>query len=302
MRLRRRAVLQGAAALATGVAVGPAQAAEALPDLVEVAGTNHKAMVDAALTALGGIGAFVKPGARVVVKPNVSFDNPPEFGTGTHPETMRAVLEACLAAGAKEVVVIENLLRKKERCLERTGLGALLKTLPQVKLRLLDGDEDFEGVVVPGGKELERIDLAKEVRAADVYINLPQAKHHSSAEVSFGMKNAMGVIRDRKKFHLWLDLHLALVDLARVIKPQLTLLDATRVLMNKGPGGPGEVAAVGKLIAGRNVVSVDAYGLGLCKFDGKSLKVSDVRHIALAGKAGLGETDVTKLRVKTITV
>lgn len=305
MRLSRRTFLGGSLAAAAGLAHRRAFGAEPapLPDLVDVHGKDPKRMVVAALAALGGIEAFVKPGAKVVVKPNFSFDNPPEFGTGTHPETLQAVLEACLAAKAGEVVVLEYLLRKKERCLERTGTAAMLARLPKVRLKLLGEEEDeFEEVVIPGAAELKKVGIAKVLRAADVYINVPQAKHHGSGKISFGLKNAMGVIQDRKAFHGTYDLQVAIADLARVVKPQLTVLDATRVLVDKGPAGPGPVEQLGRIVAGRNVVSVDAYGLGLAKFAGKRLSVADVPHIALAGKAGLGETDVGKLKVKKLEV
>jgi uncharacterized protein (DUF362 family) len=85
-----------------------------------------------------------------------------------------------------------------------------------------------------------------------------------------------------------------------VVKPQLTILDATRALLTNGPAGPGETAAPGRIVAGRAIASVDAYGLTLARFDQRQLTPRDVRHIALAGEAGLGETDVARLRVRKV--
>jgi uncharacterized protein (DUF362 family) len=80
----------------------------------------------------------------------------------------------------------------------------------------------------------------------------------------------------------------------------LSILDGTRALLTKGPAGPGETATPGRIIAGRNVVSVDAYGLGLARFNGKNMTPADARHIKLAGEAGLGQMDVGKLKVKKV--
>jgi len=266
---------------------------------VDVSGTDPVAMVGAALSAFGGIGAFVRRGSRVVLKPNAGFANPPEWGTTTHPKTVLAVAKACLEAGAKSVTVVEFPQGRGMACLERCGLLRELKALPQVKVKVLAGPEDFSRVEVKGGVELKQVELAKVYLSADVLISIPAAKAHNETGVSFGLKNAMGLILDRKAFHTTLNLHQALADLARVVKPQLTILDATRALLTNGPTGPGETATLGRIVAGLNPVSVDAYGLTLAAFNGRRLSPRDVRHIALA--AGLGEVDISKLKVKKVT-
>jgi uncharacterized protein (DUF362 family) len=294
--LDRREVLGGLAATAVALPsrialAGPAAAV----DLVEVSGTDRKAMVKAALGALGGIGAFVRPGQRVVLKPNLAFANPAAWATATHPDTLVAVAQACLEAGAKEVLVVEYPLNDPAKCLERTGAKEALKALPDVKVRMLAEHDEFREVAIPGGVALKTVEVAKAILDADVFINLPQAKHHGSAGVSFGLKNAMGTIWSRKPFHLWLDLHQAIADLGHVVRPHLTILDATHVLLSGGPKGPGDVGTPGRMVAGRVTASVDAWGLSVVPFGGKALTPADVRHIAHAGRAGLGEVDVKKL-------
>jgi uncharacterized protein (DUF362 family) len=301
MGLSRRGFIGGSAAFVAAVHSGEALAAAGSPDLVDVTGTDPKAMVAAALKELGGIGAFVRPGDYVVLKPNAAFANPAVWATTTHPGTVAAVVKACLDAKAKQVLILEFPQGKAGKCLERCGLVAALDGLA-VKTKLLSDASDFQKVDVPGGVALKSVEIAKALRSADVFINLPTAKHHTQAGVSFGLKNHMGLIWDRQVFHDQLDLQQAVADLARVIKPNLTLLDGTRALLTNGPAGPGETSAPGRIIAGRNVVSVDAYGLTLAKFGGKDLTPADVRHLALAGAAGLGEVNISKLKVKKLTV
>ncbi len=299
MGISRRGFLGGSVAFVAAVRSGEAFAAPPGPDIVDVSGSDPKAMVAAAVKELGGIGAFVRPGDYVVIKPNAAFANPVVWATTTHPDTVAAVAKLCLDAKAKQVLVVEFPQGKGEKCLERCGVAGALAGLA-VKTKLFSEASDFQKVEVPGGVALKSVDVAKVLRSADVFINIPTAKHHFQAGVSFGMKNHMGLIYDRQAFHTLLELQQAVADLARVIKPQLTVLDGTRALLSNGPAGPGETGSPGRIIAGRNVVSVDAYGLTLAKFGGRDLTPADVKHIELAGAAGLGEIRIAKLKVKKL--
>ncbi|MFH1812008.1 MAG: DUF362 domain-containing protein [Pseudomonadota bacterium] len=301
-RMNRRRFLESTAA-AVGIAALPLprrlSAAPAIPDLVDVQGGDPARRVNAALDALGGIGRFVSRGDRVVLKANAGFANPPEWATTTHPEVVLAVARACVQAGARSVTVVENPTGSPGKCFKRCGLEAAFRALPEVELRLLGGD-DFRALRIRDGISLKRTAVARQVLEADCFINLPVAKSHSAATVTFGLKNHMGVIQDRLSFHTLLDLHQAVADLARVVRPRLTLLDATRALLTNGPSGPGEVVTLDRLVAGRDIVAVDSYGLGLAEFQHRKLRVDDVRHIALAARAGVGRADVAALQLRKI--
>jgi uncharacterized protein (DUF362 family) len=299
--ITRRSFVCGSIAAAAALRYGRAFAGAA-PDIVDVSGKDPAKMVAAALAALGGIGKFVKKGDFVVIKPNAGFANPPAWGTTTHPDTVAAIAKACLEAKAKEVLILEFPQGKQpEKCLERCGLKAALASLPAVKAKLLTA-ADFQKVDVKGGVTLKSVEVAKALLSADVFINVPAAKSHYQAGVSLGLKNHMGLIKDRQAFHTAMELHQAIADLGRVIVPQLTILDATRALLTNGPAGPGDVSQPGRMVAGRKVTSVDAYGLTVAKFNNKTRTPAEARHIELAGKAGLGQIDVAKLKVKKVTV
>lgn len=299
VRFARRELL-GAAACA---ALLPSSSwADPREPIVEVSGADRAAMVRAAFEALGGVSSFVKRGSRVAIKPNLAFANPPEWATTTHPETLSAVCRACLDAGAREILVVEHPLADPNRCLERNGSGAVLAALPSVGMRMLSEREEFQEVPVPHGLTLKDVAVAKALLEADVVINLPQAKHHGSAGASFGLKNLMGAIWSRKPFHIFHDLHEAIVDTARVVPAHLTLLDATHVLLSGGPKGPGEVARTGKLFAGRAMASVDALCFASTPLGKKASLEREARHISLAGTVGLGETAVSRLLIKRVSV
>ena len=298
--ITRRSFVGGSIAAAAALKYGRAFAG-AEPDIVDVSGSDPAKMVAAALAALGGIGKFVKKGDFVVIKPNAGFANPPAWATTTHPDTVAAIAKACLDAKAKEVLILEFPQgAKPEKCFDRCGLTAALASLSGVKTKLLT-PADFQKVDVKGGVALKSVEVSKAVLSADVFINVPAAKSHFQSGVSLGLKNHMGLIKDRQAFHTALELHQAIADLGRVLKPNLTILDATRALLTNGPAGPGETSEPGRMIVGRKVTSVDAYGLTVAKFNNKAMTPADARHIEFAGKAGLGEVDVAKMKVKKVT-
>ena len=206
-------------------------------DLVVISGDPAGA-TQKALEALGGISRFVRKGQRVVLKPNMSFSNPPDLGSTTHPLVVVTLARACMEAGAKEVLVLDHTLRRAELCLERTGIRDACKPIKGVHVLALQERKFFREVKVPQGKVVDRIEVMKEVLESDVLINVPVAKSHSATGVSLGLKGLMGLIWDRESFHSQYNMNQALADLATVIKPQLTVLDATRALASGGPEDP----------------------------------------------------------------
>lgn len=306
-RITRRRFIKGSVATTVGLATAPmaplesALAASKPPDIVDVSGSDPAAMVKAALDAIGGIAKVVSKGDFVVLKPNAGFANPEAWATTTHPETVVAVAKACLQAGAKLVTVLEFPLGRGKKCLDRCGLTKALEQVPLVKVKVLGESKDFRKVKIKGGVALKETEVAKGLLSADCYINIPAAKAHSATGVSMGLKNAMGLIYNRRVLHTDVDLHQGVADLGRVIQPQLTIVDATRVLLTNGPAGPGETSKLGRMVAGFNVVSTDAYALTLARFNQRQMGPADARHILLAAEAGLGEAEVSKLTVKKVT-
>ncbi len=297
-RISRRAFLKTAAAgLALSLAGKPGfLAAKEQPDLVVMAGDPATA-TKAALEAMGGISRFVPKGKQVVLKPNMSFSNPPDWGSTTHPLVVATVAQACIDAGAQRVMVLDYPLRPAELCLKRSGIQEACKSIKGVYVLALNDRKFFREIKVPQGKVLDRVEIIKEVLDSDVLINLPQAKTHSATGVSLGIKNLMGLIWDRYSFHSRYNINQALADLATVIKPQLTILDATRALVSGGPGGPGEVQKPNLIIAGIDPVAVDSYGVSVAPWYGQNFRGRQVEHLLVAHQRGLGQIDLDQLRI-----
>ncbi len=265
-------------------------------DLAVISG-EPAAATKKVLETLGGISRFVKKGQRVILKPNMSFSRTPDFSATTHPAVVATVAQACVEAGASQVLVLDHTLQRAELCLERTGIREACKDIPGVHVLALQERKFFREIKIPQGKVLERVEVMKEVLDSPVLINIPVAKSHSATGVSMGIKGLMGLIWDREIFHSQVNMNQALADLATVIKPQLTILDATRALTSGGPGGPGEVKKPNLIIAGIDPVAVDSYGVSVVPWYGQTFKGRQVEHLQIAHQRGLGKIDIEQSKV-----
>jgi uncharacterized protein (DUF362 family) len=269
-------------------AIGVDRAGPMPLDLAVVTGDSPARNCLAALEALGGMPRFVRPGDRVVIKPNPVGQNPPEAAINTHPDMLEVVVKECMRAGAKDVMVISH---DEARAFQATGIQTAVERAGGV-VKALGSADQFGPVLVPRGRLLRRIDVAKDLLAADVFINMPIAKHHAGSGVTLSLKNLMGVIWDRLQFHR-LDLQTCIAELGTAVPQTLVLMDANHVLLSNGPVGPGEVLRARQVIAGCDPVAVDAF---TCRSFFRD--PAAVGHIRSAYDLGAGEIDLSKLKIK----
>jgi uncharacterized protein (DUF362 family) len=295
-RFLKLAALAGAGmALPGGIEALADAATASRPDLAVAKGGTPEQLVKASLAALGGMGKFISRGDVVVIKPNIAWDRTPEQAGNTNPEVVAAVVRLCFDAGAKKVKVFDRPVNDPRRCYVQSGIGPAAGALG-ADVEFVD-ERKFKEMAI-NGEALKSWPLYSEVFEADKVINIPIAKHHSRAKLTMAMKNWMGVMGGtRSQIHQRLEE--SLVDLSRVIKPTLTILDAVRVLTANGPQG-GSLADVKKLdtlVAGVDPVAIDSFGATLF-----GMKGSDLGYVVLGHKQGLGQMDLNKLRIQTIKV
>ena len=294
---RRKFLKTAAAGVALGLVGSPSFSfAKEEYDLAVISG-EPMAATKKALEALGGISNFVKKGQRVVLKPNMSFARTPDFSATTHPLVVATMAQACIEAGASQVLVLDHTLHRPELCLERTGIRDACKSIPGVHVLALQERTFFREVKISKGEVLESVEVVKEILDGHILINIPVAKSHSATGVSLGMKGLMGLVWDRESFHSRFNINQAIADLGTVIRPHLTILDATRALASGGPGGPGEVKKPNLIIAGTDPVAVDSYGVSIVPWYGQNFKGRQVEHLLAAYQKGLGKIDIDQLRV-----
>lgn len=265
------------------------------PDLAVARGPSPAAIVKAAVETLGGMRRFISRGDIVVVKPNIAWDRLPEQAGNTNPEVVAAVVRHCYEAGARKVKVFDRPVNDPRRCYVQSGIEVAVKAV-EGDIRFVD-DRKFKDMDIRG-EALKTWPLYTEVFEADKVINVPIAKHHGLAKLTMSMKNWMGVMGgSRRLIHQKLDQ--CLVDLSMMIKPTLTILDAVRILTDNGPQG-GDIKDVKKLdtiVAGIDQVAVDSFGATLF-----GMKGSDLGYVRIGAARGLGEMDLTKLKIRKIQI
>jgi len=285
----RTALAFGAEAMIAPALARPAWAAPA-PDLVVVTGDSPARNCHAAVEALGGFARFVRPGDRVALKPNPVGHHPPEAAVNTHPEMVAEVVRGCLGVGAQEVVVLSH---DGMRSFIGNGTLAAVNEAGGRVLALAEADQ-FREIPVARGKILRSERIAADVLDADVFINMPIAKHHAGAEVTLALKNLMGINWDRVHYHRT-DLHQCIAELGTCVRHDLVIMDANHVLLTNGPVGPGEVRHARQVIAGTDPVAVDA--LAMREFFGTPDRA---RHVGIAHALGAGRMDLDRMDIRTI--
>lgn len=257
-------------------------------DLAVARGSSPVKNCLAAVEALGGFGKFIHEGDKVVVKPNPIGSNPPERAVNTHPEMVEAVVRECYAAGAGQVLAISH---DDARSFSENGTAAAVERAGGTWKAITDRDQ-YQEVVVPRGRILRRVELATDLLEADVFINMPIAKHHAGSRVTFAMKNLMGLNWDRIYFHQT-DLQRTIAELATTVRHDLVIMDANHALMTNGPVGPGQVATPNQVIAGVDPVAVDAFTTRFLDTEPER-----IGHIQIAYELGVGEIDLSKMKIK----
>ncbi len=270
--------------------------AEGNAALASITGPDIRETVRAAVAAVGGIGAYVKKGDRVGIKPNLSFASPVKRAATTNPEVLRAVIELCLEAGAGKVMVLDHPLQDATIIGTKAEVATMVKEMKGASIFLPTTESLYRETTIPNAKEMKTTKVVKILDEIDVLINLPIAKNHSATAVSLGIKGNLGLVWDRQAYHNSGDFNQTLADLATIIKPKLTIIDAIRALATRGPQGPGKVLSLNTIIAGTDPVAVDSYAVELT-WKQWGLTGSNVEHLQKAYAMGLGEIDTTKLTI-----
>ena len=246
----------------------------------------------AALAPLGGIRRFVRPGMKVLLKPNLVSDADLERAVTTHPSVIRAVAELVQEAGGAVQIGDSpgGPARYNQRVWSRSGVaavadqtGACLVPFDTPVWKCLNGSDYF---------------IALAAMEADLVINLPKLKTHLFALYTGGVKNLCGVVPGTRKRDLHLrapgiaDFSRILVDLFDLIQPGLTILDGVMGLEGNGPG-VGGIPRPYRCIA----ASADAVALDAVIAQALGYRTNEVLHLGQASARGLGVSDPHKVHV-----
>jgi uncharacterized protein (DUF362 family) len=261
-------------------------------DIAAIKGGEPDIMFDEAIKAFGGMSKFVKKGQTVVVKPNIGWDVEPERAGNTNPLLINRIIKHCFEAGAKDVYVFDHTCDNWNKCYSNSGIERAVK---DAKGKIVSGASEsyYQEVTIKQGKKLKKTKVHELILESDVFINVPILKHHSSADLTIGMKNLMGNVWDRGYWHSN-DLHQCISDFTSFRKPDLTVVDAYYVMKKNGPRGVSkdDVLTMKSQIVSTDIVAADTASAKLFGVDpGK------VDYIKIASEMKLGSMELDKLSI-----
>jgi len=255
-----------------------------------VQGEDRAAALRMALKLLGGIETFIKKGDRVLLKVNAAFATPAMLSATTHPDIVTEMATLCLKAGAESVVVTDNPINDPASCFTLTGIAdAARKAGAEV---VLPNDDLFVTMTAKDAKLIRNWPvLYKPFADINKVIGMAPLKDHHRSGASMTMKNWYGLLGGRRNiFHQ--DIHNIILELAKMVKPTLVILDGTTTMMTNGPtgGSLSDLKNTHTMIVSTDQVAADAFGASLL---GRSL--DQLPFIGKAEAAGLGTADYGKL-------
>ena len=213
-----------------------------------------------ALDAIGGITNYIQPGDIVLVKPNVAFDRSPSLGATSNPELLEVLIRMILVdCRAQEVRVADNPIESPADCFAKSKIGyATEKAGGRV---YLPDSNAFKMLNTPGAELIANWwFFHRPFTNVDKVIGLAPVKDHNLCGASIVIKNWYGLLGGtRNQFHQ--DIHEIVSDLTMMIKPTMTILDGTYILMQNGPtgGDPSNVKKGDAVLASVDPVAVDAW-------------------------------------------
>jgi len=216
------------------------------------------------ITMMGGAGQFVKPDEKLALKPNLLLAADPEKAVTTHPSLVAAAGKL-FGAIAQSVTVVESPgagYSYDTKTLEKTYQACGIEEIAESSGIALNYDTSSEPVSFPQGKLIKRFEVISPIRRADCYINLCKLKSHGLMFMTGAVKNIFGAIPGRAKpgYHGTMTTRELfagmLLDLAALLPPILTIMDAVVGMEGEGPGN-GTPRRIGLLMASTDPLSLD---------------------------------------------
>ncbi len=244
-------------------------------------------LYDSLSRAIDNIGGFSVSGNTILIKPNLVLPVSYQTGEITNPYLVEAMAQWCFDHGARKVIIGEGpgYYQPESQfvdCFTKTGIKEVAERTG-AQWVLFDGHpfRTFHNVsdVTP-----DQFRITRFVFDCDQLINMPVMKTHYLTTVTLAMKNLKGCLKreDKPRFH-HIDLHRAIIELNRLIRPALNVVDGTVALEAGG----------GAIVVSADVVAADAVASSLMGID-----PGGVRTVRLGAEAGLGEMELTRLDIR----
>lgn len=242
--------------------------------LVECQNYQHEKVVDSIdrlFSLLGGTERFIAAGQKVLIKPNFIVPRPPEHAAQTDPAVVIALAQIIKDFGAKPIVGDSPAWNSISACVNALGLKEPLNrmSVPVVAL-----NKPIKNKIGNGNIGISRFALE-----ADKIINLPKLKTHQQLGATFAIKNMFGCVSGKQKAFLHFtkgkscrEFCEMLVQIYRLLKPALTIIDGVIGMQGQGPIN-GKARRLGFLMAGVDPLACELACCKLVNFDPNNMPI-----------------------------
>jgi len=244
-----------------------------------------------AVGLLGGITAFIKPGSKVLIKPNLLMARGPEYAICTHPEIVRAAIKILKEINCRILVgdgpsVWGKYVENVEEVYKKSGIKDVAD------------QEGVELIKFEHRQWRSEFPLARAAFECDYIVNLPKFKTHEFTLLTGAVKNLFGLVWGtyktelHKKYFDAKEFSRILVDIYQQIKPVLTIVDAIVAMEGDGPASSGIPRKCGLVLAGSDCVAVDS--ILACIM---GVNPRDVLSTREAARRGAGSADLKNIEI-----
>lgn len=292
----------------------------AVVSIARVKDGKIEAAVEEAIDLLGGIDHVTRGKDRILLKPNLVAD---DRNATTKPEVIRA-LARMMAESGKEVSIGEGsagaagitdrggticatrcqdlLERMQNAVFDRLGYTGLAKSLGVPLVNLHTGP--LVTLPVPDGLFWREIVLHQALVDTDLLCSVPMMKTHGYATVTLALKNLIGVypgsvygcyrwwVHDNAYLKKSPGVAFEIVDMARVNKLGLAVIDGSTAMEGQGPSG-GTLVRMNLIIAGTNALAADMVAASVM-----GIAPTEVPTFVWAHKVGMKPASLEEIEVR----
>lgn len=223
----------------------------------------------------------------ILIKPNYINSKPPSTGITTDSRVIEGIIKFLRQRKTKDIIIGEGSgWGDTFEAFKVAGVDAVAERW-DVKLVDLNKDKIIE-VCPLNPLSIKKVEVA-ETSLESIIISVPKLKLHRIATVTLSLKNMMGALASKGSMHRG-SLSKNIVDLASVLRPSISVVDG--IIAGEGHETSGNPVEMNLVIAGIDPVAVDAVGAAVM-----GISPTDVKHLVLAQKKGLGTCNLEKITV-----
>lgn len=253
-----------------------------------------------AVNAVGGLRSVISNGDRVVVRANACWAAKPDSGVAADPRVVEALMKLIREEAAPgELIVADrsSIGADTEEAFEISGVGPAALRGGADRLLPLEKDERITVQIPDARALLSPVHLPKTMLEADTLIYLPKMKVHKLTNITLAMKMNQGSLDwNEAILNHGPDMHQKVIDLLKILRPHLSIIDALWPMQGQGPGSPYPedlIKDFNVIVAGKDPVAVDTVGATIMGFDAWH----EIPMLRGAEVAGLGVADLERIEV-----